>query len=349
MAHAEYCRHAPANRNDPQDIVQHAYGTTTERRVHVATALRNRGTPAEEPLECYGCDAILHPRSGRDAVPLRTDEGEGFFKVRPHYAAVGRSGNHGSKRERISVHEEAVDLVASVLEASQQYSHIYRGSEARPLSLRSMERRDRQYWVNPEGPDEVDILARTIDGLNVLVQVEDRPIGSRYGNADDYIARVRRIADRDLQFSIANTEEGRIDLGPRIYQTSVVVAGDAYYRIEDGAINLSPTETVLMARFYDALHVLDLDEQCLRIPEWAVDPDTKRPAVAGETRLDTFFFAPKQFGRKTHKQVDEPVVNDPRRRVRIPKMSITEAKCFSFDPDTGQAFIEGKTGQFELL
>ena len=339
MSHKDCCSVSPENREDTRKIITYALGDSSS-NVYIATALRN-------PQASYycpdpNCRVELVPRKGSRSIPFRSEGREGFYDRKAHFAAKGEHPQQGPVRNAVSLYQTAIDTIVSLLEASDHYGSIYHSSPTTTLDLHVQYKRKKDgWWKLASHP--VDILARTKGGIDIIIQVEEKAISKRYGNAQAFIGRVNQIANEDHKF-VLDCDSNQVNLTSRIYQTAVVLKNEEYYPEKSEGVVLTPTETVLLQGLFGQINILDLERKELIIPS-NIKPDG---TIVEEQRLDTFFFTEQHYGHRAWKRFEEEVANR-RRRIKIPHLRAAVPKRIAFDQQTGKPISQDARGQLQLF
>lgn len=343
MAHKEGCKEGPEGRGSPRDII--TYAKKEGGLVYIATALNY----PEGSYYCCDpeCRVELVPRKGSKSIPFISQTGEqGLYDRRAHFAAKGEHPQQGPRQAAVSHRQTAIDMVVSLLYASDHYDKVYNAVSGNGLSLDiQYQRKKGEWWRLTSHP--ADIVARTKGGIDMLIQVEEQSIASRYGNTNNFIRRVGQIANTGHRF-ILNQGGSAVELSNRIYQTTVALMNDEYYRTEEEGIVMTPTETVLLQGFFDQINILDLEHKELVVPTVEIDHKTKKAMIVSESRMASFFFTEETYGRKDWRRFEEKVANRPR-RVVIPELRVAKPRTIVFDQATGKPIPQDSNGQLFLL
>ncbi len=199
---------------------------------------------------------------------------------------------------------------------------------------------------------QADIVAtRTVRGesIDIIIQVEEDPINRRYGSSNDFIERVRRLADptSDKRKALYVGAEKIKDMSRKVYQATVVLRNGYYFRGEDSDISLTPTETVLLKGFFDNLLVLDMEQEALLIPKIVAGVDCEgnpKQVVESIDTLPEFGFIETVYGGRDNKRFEEPVLNRDR-SVKIPELRVARAVRIRYNQETGQPVNQDSEGQ----
>lgn len=364
MTHMPDCSRLRGNREDPKEIVLSAHNERGK-LISIAHALQQRGggegDGEDRAYFCpdADCRAEMTPKAGARYVPIRTEKGDELIHRRAHFAALPDSHCQGPRRTRESEREDALDFIVSQMLASglyhsptgeaQVYDHCWINLEIN----RKEPTQEHQAGWGSFADYEADIVAIRPGGRAVLIQVEERPFGERYGNTALLNTRIRRLADpgKDKRRTLYDAQGKPIrELPPRIHQATVVLRNVDYFREEEeGTVPITSTTTNHVRKLMDNLYVLDLRGEALLVPQVEIFLDgheRPEPRIVGVEKIPYFAFKEKMYkGREDFKEVRMPVINRQNSHLLIPEMRVAEAVPIIYDHHTGLPRNQDAHGQ----